>query len=99
MIATCFIGFMIGTTGVISMIDFMRLNIMSKHVFHVLIGFICMIISIGIILLSVMNMPDVNPAIYLHAIVLASGIAWIICDTFNEYNENMITVKEMMNDD
>lgn len=55
-----------------------------------------MIISIGIILLSIMNMPDVNPAIYLHAIVLASGIAWIIC---NAINENMITVEEMVNDD
>lgn len=96
MIATCFIGFMIGTTGVISMIDFMCLNIMDKRVFHVLIGFIGMIISIGIILLSIMNMPDVNPAIYLHAIVLASGIAWIICNTINE---NMITVEEMVNDD
>lgn len=99
MIATCFIGFMIGTTGVISMIDCMCLNIMSKHVFHVLIGFIGMIISIGIMLLSVMNMPDVNPAIYLHAIVLASGISWIICNAFNEYNENMITAKETVNDD
>lgn len=96
MIATCFIGFMIGTVGVISMIDFMCLNIMGKRVFHVLIGFIGMIISIGIILLSIMNMPDVNPAIYLHAIVLASCIAWIIC---NAINENMITVEEMVNDD
>lgn len=99
MIATCFIGCMIGTVGVISMIDYMYLNIMDKHVFHVFIGFISMIISIGIILLSIMNMPDVNPAIYLHAIVLASGIAWIICNTINEYNENMITVKERVNDD
>lgn len=96
MIATCFIGFMIGTVGVISMIDCMCLNIMGKRVFHVLIGFIGMIISIGIILLSIMNMPDVNPAIYLHAIVLASGISWIIC---NAINENMITVEEMVNDD
>lgn len=99
MIATCFIGFMIGTTGVISMIDYMCLNIMNKHVIHVLIGFISMIISIGIILLSIVSMPDVNPAIYLHTIVLASGIAWIICNAINEYNENMITVKETVNDD